>query len=357
MVTRLPGDDRRMTADGPLLIGVDGGNTKTIALVARADGSIVGAARHLGGSDIYAMPPDEAIAAIEATADEALVASAGGGETHAAVRVSAAAFSLAGADWPEDVALLEGRLAGRWPAAVVVNDAIGALRATIPTGPGVVVVCGTGVATGARGPDGTTWHSSFWQLPLGAHELGRLGLQAVVRSELGIDPPTALTAAVLHAAGEPDVESLLHRTTRREGRDRRLVASLAPAVLDAAEHGDPAAITIVREEGVAIGRTALAGARRVGIGGVPYGLALAGGVLRHAGEALRATIVATVLSETPLASVVRPTLEPAAGALLLAFDRAGVAVTPAVEERLRSTLPPSGLFDTHPAAGEVGEAD
>lgn len=339
-----------MTTDDRLLLGVDGGNTKTIALAASADGTIVGAARALGGSDIYAVGIDAAIAVIDDLAAEALVAAG----RDASIAPAAAAFGLAGADWPEDITFLAGRLAVRWPAPLVVNDAIGALRATIPHGPGVVVVCGTGAATGARGPDGRLWHSSFWQEPQGASELGARALRAVYRAELGIEPPTALTGAVLAALGERDVAEVLHRTTRREGRDRFLAADLAPVLLDVAEHGDPTAVAIVRAQGVSLGQTALAAARRVGIAGKAFDLALAGGVLRHAGNALRETIVATVHADAPQARVVPPTLEPAAGALLLAFDRAGIAVTDRVEGRLRATLPPADLFDTHPASADRG---
>jgi N-acetylglucosamine kinase-like BadF-type ATPase len=338
-----PGDNRIVSSQS-VLLGVDGGNTKSIAVVGRPDGQIVGAARTLRGSDIHAVPADEALEVLFGVADEALRIA---GATDAAVAGSA--FSLAGADWPEDYALLEGRLRARWPRAVVVNDAIGALRATIPDGPGVVIVCGTGTATGARGPDGRTWHSSFWQEPQGAHELGVLALQAVLRAELGIDDPTALTARLLAVSGEPDVESLLHHATGREIVGRRDPAIFAASLLDVAEEGDETARQIVIGHGAALARTALAAARRVGIGPAdPFALALVGGVIRHAGRTLRNAIVDTVRDRSPLASVVAPTLEPAAGALLLAFDAAGVAVDDGVEARLRASAPAAALFDTHP---------
>ena len=329
--------------DERLFIGVDGGNTQAVALAARSDGSIVGAARELGCSDIYAVPVDEAIGRLLRVTDDALTDAAARGSAVAAI-----AFSLAGADWPEDTALLETRLRARWPAAVVVNDAIGALRAAIPTGPGVVVVCGTGATTGARGPDGRTWHASFWQLPQGAHELGVFALHAVYRAALGIDRPTLLTERLIAATGEPDVAAILHRTTRRERRDGRLAATLAHVLLDAAEDGDPTALDLVRSHGTALGRTALAAARQVGVADDRYTLALAGGVLRHAGTVLRETIVATVRADAPRVAVAGSRLEPAAGAVLLAFDAAAIAVDPALEDRLHATTP--AIFDTHPAA-------
>src|SRR5690349_281707 len=131
------------------LLGVDGGNTKTIALVARPDGTVVGAGRG-GCGDIYGVAgPAGAIAEIERAVLAAL---------------AAGAFSLAGADWPEDFALFEReiRRLGFGRSIMVLNDALGALWAGAPAGAAVSVVCGTGVAIGARGVDGRLWHGSFW---------------------------------------------------------------------------------------------------------------------------------------------------------------------------------------------------
>lgn len=324
-----------------LLLGVDGGNTKTIALVATPDGEIVGFGRSEGPSDIYAVPVDLAIERIEAAVDAAL-SEAGEGS------VAASAFSLAGADWPEDHELLRDRLCRRWPEPLVVNDAIGALRAAIPDGPGVVVVCGTGAATAARGTHNRTWHSSFWQESQGAHELGVRTVQAVARAALGIDGPTDLTAAVLAATGVPDAESLLHRFTGRETRRGFDPAALAPVLLDTAEGGDATARAIVRAQGEALGRMALAAARRVGLRDAPFALALGGGVIRHHGRLLADALVATVVATAPATTLLRPSFEPAVGALLLAFDRARVQVDTGVDARLGASLPPPDRFDTHP---------
>jgi len=339
-------DRERGFVTAELLLGVDGGNTKTIALVARSDGTIVGAARSLRGSDIHAVAVDQAIDVIEGVAASALADAASEG-----AEVCASAFSLAGADWPEDIELLERRLRVRRPDAVIVNDAIGALRATIPHGPGVVIVCGTGTATGARGPDGTTWHTSFWQLPQGARELGIRALHAVYRAGLGTDRATILTERLLAAAGFADVEALLHHGTARSVISRPDAATYASVLLDAAEDGDAVARDIVRAHGVELAKTAVAAGRRVGIErDAAMALALTGGVLRHAGHVLRDSISAAVRERQPAVSIASPTLEPAAGALLLAFDAAGFEVDAEIEARLKASLPPVDLFDTHPAA-------
>lgn len=334
-----------MTApDARVLLGVDGGNTKTIALVAAPDGTILGSGRVIGCADIYKVSSDAVLRVVSDAADAALARADTGA-------VLAAAFSMAGADWPEDFDELRTVLGERWPNPSVVNDALGALRAAIPDGPGVVVVGGTGVATGARGPDGRTWHSSFWQEPQGAHELGVRALHAVYRAELGIDPPTSLTAAVLGLLDAPGPEAVLHRQTRRGARRWAGARTLAPLLLDAAEDGDPAAIAIVEEHGRALGLMAAAAARRVGIeDGASFDLALAGGLFRHGGSRLRDSVAAATRDRAPGVRVVVPELEPAVGALLLAFDAASLPTDGAVLDRMRATLPDAALYDTRLAS-------
>jgi N-acetylglucosamine kinase-like BadF-type ATPase len=332
-----------------LLLGVDGGNTKTIALVARPDGTVVGSGRSLGTADIHATTPELALAAVERAVSAALQAASITRVRGRAMEVATSAFSIAGADWPEDIELLASLLAERWPAPVVVNDAIGALRAVIPVGPGVVVVCGTGTATGARGPDGQAWHTSFWQEPQGARELGEKTIRAIARADLGIDRPTALTGLVLNLLEAADVETVLHRRTRRGPARWAEPAILAPLLLDAAESGDPTAVAMVTAHGAALGTYALAAARRVNATAGPLGVALTGGVFRHPGRLLRDTTFAAVRAGAPMAHEVVPSLEPVAGALLLAFDAAGIEVAGAVEDRLRRTLPAAALYETHPS--------
>ena len=338
--------------DEPLLLGIDGGNTKTVALVARADGTVVGTARRLACADPYVVGIADAAEVVIATAAEALRAARDAGTDGS---IAHAAASMAGADWPEDLDDLSSALRTSWPSIRVVNDALGALRAAVPEGPGVVVVAGTGAATGARGPDGTVWHSSFWQEPQGARELAVRTVHALIRSELGMEPAGSLTARVLRATGDASVEALLHRRTRRGPSRWAEFDGLAGILLDAAADGDVTAEAIVREQGVSLGRTALAAARRVGIPDGPFPLALTGGLFRHEGTHLAEALIETVHAERPEAKPVRAELPPVAGALLLAFDDAGIPVTAEMEARLSSTLPTDALYDTRAAVISGGD--
>ncbi|MGA7733546.1 MAG: BadF/BadG/BcrA/BcrD ATPase family protein, partial [Chloroflexia bacterium] len=121
------------------VLGVDGGNTKTIALVGRSDGSVVGMGRG-GCSDIYTSPDVEVPLG---EADRAVSSALAMSEIEAG-DLAAGAFSMAGADWPEDFALLQSAMRARayGRRIVVVNVAVGALRAGSSGGPAVVAVCG-----------------------------------------------------------------------------------------------------------------------------------------------------------------------------------------------------------------------
>lgn len=334
------------------VLGVDGGNTKTIALVATLDGTIVGAGRG-GCGDIYNAPvegtnwPDSAAAAIanvEFAVETALQAA------HILPSdLLTGVFSMAGADWPEDFALLNAamRVRGYGRTIIVQNDAMGVLHAGVANNVGVSVVCGTGGATGARGPDGRIWHSSFWQdQAQGASQMGLLALEAVVRSELGIDPPTTLKQRFLEYFELESVEDVLHLFTARPQNQYRSYSRIAPFLLDEAAAGDSAAYKIVRDHGRALGEYARVAARKVGIEGTPFPLVLAGGVFRHSSTFLPDAIIECVETTSPAVRPTRSRFEPVIGTLFTALEAGGVTIDDELLGRLIPTIPSPELFAT-----------
>ena len=331
------------TQHSPHVLGIDAGNTKTIALLARLDGLVIGAGR-AGCGDIYGAVSEAAAIAEIVSAVRAARREAGA----AIVPIAACALSAAGADWPEDFVFFRDAMRdhGIHADALVVNDAFGALWAGLPYGPGVVVVCGTGTATGARGVDGRIWHTSFWQGPHGSEDLAKQTLRAVWRAELGLEPPTALTEIVRRFFGVEDAGEALHLLTRRGHKPHVNIRPLAHRLLDAASAGDAVARRIVLEHGAGLGDYALAAARKVGIAEQPFTLVLAGGTLRHHAGMLVDALVARVRTGSPLVQVTRARFEPALGAVLMALDRAGVTIDDALVERLAASAPPASFFAT-----------
>jgi N-acetylglucosamine kinase-like BadF-type ATPase len=312
-----------------LLLGVDGGNTKTIALAALEDGTVVGLGR-AGCADVY-NAGEQAVENIVSAVEQA---SAG--------PFSAAAFSLAGADWPEDFALYGAALPARVAIdrpPLVVNDAIGGLRAGTRDGVGVAVVCGSAAAIGAGAPGRRFWHASWWLDLGGAAELGERAIRAVVRTELGLERATALTEKVLAFSGLGSVAELLHAFTGRAPATPVKRDRLAPLVLDAAAAGDEVALAIVQTLGRGLGRYASVAARQVELDPSGRPLVLAGGVLRHPSSVLADAIAA----EIPDAIRTPAEFEPAVGALLLAYDELGIEPD---LDKLRASLPDPALYHT-----------
>jgi N-acetylglucosamine kinase-like BadF-type ATPase len=322
------------------VLGVDGGTSKTKALIATLDGTVVGHAK-TGGSNVYDGDLQVGLAnAMQAPAEAISLAGI------ATELIETSLFSMSGADWSEDMLMFRAsaRAQGFGRRIDVVNDAIGGLYAGRPESSCVAVICGTHAACAARGADGSLWHNSFWQMSGGAHNLGSAALRAVYQSDLGILDQTSLTAAILEYFGESTPESLLHRQTALFADPFPDVALLTPLLFDHADTGDLVSREIVTAHGRDLARYALAAARKVGIEAGEYELILGGSVFRHSSSVLPDAIADAMRERSPkLATVKFRVHEPVVGALLLAFENHGVSITDDLVGRIIETLP-SGWY-------------
>src|SRR5215469_12424914 len=103
------------------VLAVDGGNTKTIVLIAGLDGTILGVGRG-GCCDIYNATESDNGSDDETSTDSALIALSNLERAVAAALRSASALpddlevsvlNMAGADWPEDIAFWYDAMAER----------------------------------------------------------------------------------------------------------------------------------------------------------------------------------------------------------------------------------------------------
>src|SRR5262252_9526691 len=142
-----------------VVLGVDGGGTKTHAVLADETGRVLGAGSS-GPSNWEMVGLRGAGDVIGDALDRALAES--GVERGA---IEAATFGLAGVDWPSDVPRVESALEAlnlRMPQQVV-NDSFIALRAGTREPWGAVVIAGTGTVAAGRNREG----DSFRTLGLG----------------------------------------------------------------------------------------------------------------------------------------------------------------------------------------------
>ena len=301
---------------GTYVIGVDGGNTSTTAVVADGSGTVVGVGDG-GCTDIYGVTsPPQALDELDRVVGTALrEAGLGPGQLRSGV------FSLAGADWPEDHDYLRSHLGGCSFGfePLVVNDAMGGLRLGSPLWEGIAVICGTGNAVGARRRDGTCFHLGFWPDTVGAATLSQAALDAVLRHHLGLGPPTTLTDRALGLYGAADPIELQHRFTGRGGLGRSDLVRMSPLLLDEADRRDEVALEIVTAAGRAMGGQGRVSAERIGLRVAGATAVLGGGLFQHPTDVL----VDAVMEELPGAVAHRTTLPPVIGAVMAAYDQIG----------------------------------
>jgi N-acetylmuramic acid 6-phosphate etherase len=267
--------------ENDLCLGIDGGGTRTIALLARCDGSrwtLLGRGPS-GPANLHTVGSAAAFAALDAAVNAAFAA-AGKVRT----RVASACLGLAGAgraaeqqqilDWARQADLAEN--------IEVTTDAEILLAAGTPAGWGLALVAGTGSIAYGRSAQGSTARAGGWGYLLGdegsGYALVVAALQAIARAADERGQPTALTERLLARLGlrQPqELASAIYRGTW----DRTKLAGLAPLVLETAEAGDAVAESVVAEAARELARAGAAVAAKLGMRDQSIPLALAGGVL------------------------------------------------------------------------------
>jgi N-acetylglucosamine kinase-like BadF-type ATPase len=321
----------------PVVLAVDGGNSKTDLVLARADGTVLGLARgplssphHLGVDGSL-----EVLGQLLADAAGQAGLMVGDGPL-----AELAQLQMAGVDFPAEERELREAVERRgWAVRTDVgNDTFAVLRAGTERGWGIAVVCGAGINCVGVSPDGR--HARFPALgPItgdwgGGHDMGLAALSAAARSEDGRGPKTSLEHAVPAHFGLSTPQELAEAIHRQRIPMSR-VDELPPVVFAEAD-SDPVAGEIVdrlADEVVALARVALL---RLNLKGQPVEVLLGGGLFQSQDGHL-VTTIETGLRETDPEVVVRTTASPPiVGAALLALDRLGAGAD--AQERLRREL-------------------
>jgi N-acetylglucosamine kinase-like BadF-type ATPase len=301
-------------ARGPVL-GVDGGATKTDAVVMGADGSVLGSGR-AGCSNWESAGLDAALEEIAAAVDGALQAAG-----CARRDIAASAFALAGIDWPEDDARLGRELAVLELGGLrfVTNDAFAALRAGASGPTGCVSSAGTGAVAAGRNESGLTARTmaeGFGELG-GAGDIIERALWACARMREWSGPKTELGPALCEALDVRDLDDLFVSIKRR-GLEPD--GSLAPLVLEVAARGDDVAIRLLEEQGRSLADEVLGVARRLGMLEAPFELVIAGSVHLAASPPLDDAFTARIAEDAPLATIIPLRERAVIGAARIALD-------------------------------------
>lgn len=320
------------------VLGIDGGNSKTLALVSDAEGRLLGVAR-AEGSNHERIGFPEAERVLRRVTREAL--SQGG----IAGPVDCAFWGLAGADVESDFERL-GTIVTRIGVAqknVVKNDAAAAMGAGFTRGWGVCVISGAGFGASGIAPDGHALQfpslgaaTGDWG---GGEEIGMEVLRTAHRAFDGRGEPTLLADRVPIALGMASLAELPARI-RAAGLDGTAIRDRLPRLLfDAALEGDEVARSLVARVGEEVGTTAAAIIVRLGMQELDVEVVLGGSVFAGAGPLLMETIAARVRRAAPRARIVRPEFPPAVGAVFQALRSLGIEIDERIRANARTTRP------------------
>jgi glucosamine kinase len=298
-------------------LGIDGGGSKTTCIVGDED-SVLGSA--LAG-------PSNITRVGEARARESLHESMRQACADAKIdprQVHRACVGVAGVASEEIATSVRKIIAEMISAEIeVVGDMQIALQAALGTGPGVVVIAGTGSIAYGRDAQGRTARAGGWGFAISdegsAHWIGRMAVAALLRSadQAADDQVAQLTSVLLREIKTVWTLESFEQLARKANTNPDF-AALLPAVLAAADAGDEVARQVLTRAGRELAELAGIVVQRLfaeAEAAIP--LAMVGGVFRYAHR------VVEVFSDTlrkldPRLRINPNVVEPVAGALQMA---------------------------------------
>jgi len=302
-----------------LVLGVDGGGTKTVAWLARfvPDGDPEMLGRGVAGSsNIRSAGWDDASSNLQAAIDAAWK----DWGSRSCV-VDSAVFALAGSGLPE----VRDRFSA-WAEARsiskrlrIIHDAQAALIAGTPAECGVALIAGTGSVAYGQDVEGANAVSGGWGYWFGdegsAYWLGQQALRAVAQASDSRGPDTKIVPKVLERLGIVDPREMIS-SLEKTGNTRLAIAELADVVTSVAQRQDQVACRIVDRAGQHLASMVDSVAQDLSLGN-EFPLALAGGVL------CKSHLVREKLLECLSDNLIQPTdvqlvAEPVAGCLKMA---------------------------------------
>jgi N-acetylglucosamine kinase-like BadF-type ATPase len=323
-----------------LLLAIDGGQTATKSLLARADGAVLGSGRG-GPSDHFHTEGgvEKNRRAILGATDSVLTTTGADSGQVIAVGIGHTG-APAGTRTPEVVVgIVRERLSSA--EITVAPDYVTNLAGASGGQPGVVLIAGggsIGYGVTASGKEAIAGGYGFLLGDEGsAFNIGLKAIAAACRDDDLRAPATALTAIVTEHFAVERVR-LLPRVIYEAGFSRERISLLSPKVTTAAQEGDAAAIDILRNAGEELARTALGVIRQLFAPGTSVSVYMTGGVFQ-AGALLLDPFRMLLQRTWPTAEPREPRFPPAVGALILAAQSAGIPVDAAWLERVATTLP------------------
>lgn len=219
-----------------LLVGIDGGGTKTEFVLFEKDGTVRGVVR-ADGSNPNDNGIEHSIEVLTAGLEQLLR-----GKTPSAVFAGIGGVSL-----PKYQKAIKESLGERYHTVIGADtDAANVLSMGADPDNSMAIICGTGSCVFVR-KGAERYRVGGWGYLLdqagSAYDVGKDGLRRALAAEDGLDKPCLLTERITEALGGNIFANI--GTIYNNGRP--FIADLARVVVDAANEGDEAAIEILRQ--------------------------------------------------------------------------------------------------------------
>ncbi len=316
---------RRLAPLRQLVVGVDGGGTKTRAVV--LDGNRILGEGAAGPSNPLRVGIGNGATAIREAIDTACAAAMIHRDDLVAVGVG-----LAGVRRMDIRSRMRDVLAEKLGIdnIEVVSDGDIALYGATDGHPGIVVISGTGSISVGMNRQGKRAYAGGWG-PVAGDEgsgswIARRALQAVARATDERGPKTSLTKAAcefFQVATPDDLSTAIYAPSMTNDR----IAAFSKQVIDAARNGDQVAREILEDAGKELGRAAITVIRKLKMDQDRFQVTFLGGVFA-AGEFVIAPLREQIMRVAKRAFIANPSFSPtvAAGRMAQEHLRLPVAV-------------------------------
>jgi N-acetylglucosamine kinase-like BadF-type ATPase len=305
-----------MNQDSGLYLLVDGGKTKTEAVIVDSNGSEIAKSRGPGLEIIGSVNGYERVVDSLRTTFDQLPQTA---------RFAGVAFGLNGAQAPSASSDLAAKAISSLVKAdrfTIASDVVMNYLGALGNQPGVVVAAGTGAVVMAISRQGVPYRIDG-DGPLFAdrgsgHDIGRQGLKIAAMVDDGLPGSVALHKAMIKRFGtlENTAASVYGAANPIE-----LVASFSKDVVDAAKEGDEISVEILRCAAMDLAMNVQAAAQRSKLAGAPFSYSTAGGIF-NIGPLLEQRFHEFVAQFLPEAQYQKPLGGAIAGARIVALNKA-----------------------------------
>ncbi len=322
------------------VIGVDGGGTKTEFALLDYSGNIIGRAKGdstnyqaIGGKKLKA----ELLKGFGAVMNSSDVP---------AVKIEHVFLGLAGAgresDRKEIISLFDDTEFNK--KITVDSDAMVALAGAFGTGPGIIIISGTGAICFGKNCEGKIVRSGGWGYLLGdegsGYFIGREAIIAALKDLDGRGDKTRLREKIEKHFKLTSIDQIIPHIYQNR-IDRVAVADLAPIVFEQANQGDAVAEEIIRSASKELGIMARAVAQQLNFESDEIKVALIGSIFKQK-EMLINEISKELYEISWNVQISDPMFPPQYGAALLAFQKVGIEINNPLLKNLKNSIKQSG---------------